>query len=97
MFVVGGAEHHRRARVEGGEVAGGFQAVDAGHRDIQQHHVGGMQRTGVERGGTVAGFRHQLHVGMLGEQCAKTLARQRFVIGDEDFHVIVRPGPMARW
>ena len=44
----------------------------------------------------IGGFRHEPKIGVFGEECPEALAGHRFVVGDEDFHVIVRPYPMAR-
>ena len=49
MGVVGGAEHHRRPRLEGLQVARDLKPVDAGHRDIKQHHVRVVRRAGMQR------------------------------------------------
>jgi hypothetical protein len=49
--------------------------------------VAGGQRTVA-----IAGFRDQVQAGLLGEERAEALACHGFVVGDEDFHVIVWPG-----
>ena len=84
--IVGGAEHHRRARLERGEMARGLQPVDAGHGDVQQHQVGVVLGHRVQRGMAVAHLGHQFHAVLRGQQRAQALARQRLVIGDHHLH-----------
>jgi len=40
----------------------------------------------------IAGLPDQFQAGLLGEERAEALAGHGFVVGDEDFHVIVWPG-----
>ncbi|MNE88962.1 hypothetical protein D3C80_1863210 [compost metagenome] len=67
MRVVGRAEHHGRAWFECGEVAGGFQSVDARHRDVQQHQVGMVFGAGVQRVLAVGRLGHDLDAALLGQ------------------------------
>lgn len=94
MLIEGGAKDDGRARIEYSKLACGFQAVEAGHRNVQQHHVRRMGIAGVECGVTVTSLGDQLHVHMIGEERAQALTGHRFVVCDKDFHVIVRPDPM---
>ena len=86
MRVVGGAEHHGGARLEGRQVARGFQAVDAGHRDVQQHEVRMVLRAGMQGFAPVAGFGDQFDAGLFGEQVAQAFPGERFVVGNQDSH-----------
>ena len=86
MCVVRGAEHHRRARLERGQVARGLEAVDARHRDVQQHHVRMVFGAGVQGGMAIAGLGHHLYPGFRGKQRAQAFARQRLVICDHHPH-----------
>ena len=86
VLVVGRAEHHRRPGIEGRQVAGGFQAIHAGHGDVEQHHVGTVLRTGLQRIQAVLGLGDHLDAGMFGEQRTQAFARKGFVVGDDHFH-----------
>ena len=84
--VVGGAEHHGRARFERGEVARGLQPVDARHRDVEQHEVGMVLRARMQRFAPIARFGDQFDPGLFGEQVAQAFAREGFVVGDQHSH-----------
>ena len=86
VCVVGGAEHHRGAWFEGGQMPRGFQPVDAGHRDIQQHEVRMVLRAGMQGFAPVAGFGDQFDAGLFGEQVAQAFPRERFVVGNQHSH-----------
>lgn len=96
MLVVGGAEHHRRRLRALAQQARGFQAVDPGHGDVQQHQVRLLLLAQLQDLLAVLGLAHHLHVQMLAQQQAQALARQWLVIGDQDPHLRGRHGHPPR-
>ena len=63
VLVVGGAEHHGRARVEGGQVAGGLQSVDARAWRCPAGPCRGGFCAGLQRVQAVVGLGDDLHAG----------------------------------
>ena len=87
VFVVTGAEHHRRRCLALAQFGGHLQAIEAGHTDVQQHHIGlealdqcqGLLAVGG------AGLHHGVAL-QLAEQPAQAFAGLGFVINDQDIH-----------
>ena len=83
ILVVGGHEYHVRALADAG---GHFQARQARHADIEEHHVGLMLQEAVPGIVAILGHLHDARVrpgrGQHGQQA---LAHQRFVFGDQYF------------
>lgn len=92
MLVVGGAEHHRRLRLVLAQQTRGFQAVDAGHGDVQQHQIRMQVVALLQHLLAVFGLADHLDVRMFTQQHAQALARQRLVIGDQHPHLRGRHG-----
>lgn len=66
--------------------ASGFNAVEVGHLNIHQHHIG-LQLLG-QRDGllTVAGFAHHCRFRSRTKDRPQTVAEERMVIGNEDLN-----------
>lgn len=92
MLVVGRAEHYRRRRLALAQQPRGFQAVDAGHGDIQQHQVRVQLFALLQHLLAVFGLANHLDLQMLAQQHAQALARQWLVIGDQHPHLRGRHG-----
>ena len=86
VLVVGGAEDDGGRGLERADRARRAQAVEAGHRDVEQHHVGAQPADHLD--GLVAVRRRAdaLDAVELGQQRGQALARQRLVIGNEHLH-----------
>src|SRR6266536_3164433 len=61
-----------------------FEAVDAGHADVHQHHIRLQLYRGLDRFEPVSGFCNDLDLWIYLEQLAKAGADERLVVGDDD-------------
>jgi hypothetical protein len=87
VLVVRGAEHHRGRGIETAQVMRGFESVEQRHRDVEQHHVGAFGIGDLAGFAAIGGFADDFVPADVVEQVAQALARQRFVIGDQDAHL----------
>ena len=87
-LVMGGAEDHRRRRLALAQLGRHLQAIEAGHADIQQHHVGFQAVDQRQRLFTIAGTGLQYTTTFqLPDHAAKPFTGQGFVINDQDIHI----------
>jgi hypothetical protein len=54
--------------------------------DVQKQQVWPVLLRGSECLGPVGAFRHDFHVRLVGEEGTDTLARERFIVGDDGTH-----------
>ena len=59
-------------------------AIEAGHADVEEQHVGGSIAERGENGRTAPAFRRELELGVSREQRAQAGASEGLVIGDQD-------------
>ena len=84
--VEGGEDQHPyagRGRVPG-EAPGRRDAVEAGHPDVHQHHVGPRGACHVDGRQSVLGLAHHLEVGVGAQECDEAASDQGLVLGDGD-------------
>ncbi|GEL71047.1 hypothetical protein MVI01_28310 [Myxococcus virescens] len=79
---MGGAEDDARAAFR--QQGQGIQAAEAGHVDVQQHHVHAARAHGGQDAIRVRGLAADLRVRERREQPRQALSGEQFVIGDED-------------
>ena len=70
-----------------------FEAVDAGHADVHQHHIRLQLHRGLDRFEPVSGFRNDLDLWVDLEQLAKSGADERLVVGDDDANAQLATAP----
>ena len=76
-----------------GDLARRLDAVDAGHADVHQHHVGSFAADEVDGLLAVGGFARDLHVGLGLDDHAKPRAHERLVVGDRHADCFHAPLP----
>src|SRR5690606_15294904 len=97
VFVVGGAEDHRRRGVQRGQVASRFKTVDHRHGDVEEHGVGAGFVGQFDRFAAVAGLADDLDASGVAQQVTQALAGQRLVVGDQHFHGHLFSVPLVVW
>ena len=89
---VGGQHHDLDQGLSLAQLAGGLDAVAAGHPQVHQHHVG-VKRTRHGDGlGPVRGFTHHLDVGEEPEHHGQSLADDPLIIGDQNTDRLAHTG-----
>ena len=60
-----------------------LQPAQARHLDVEEDQLGGLLSVGLQGGRPVARLSDDLHVAVLGQQCAQALPNQRLVVDDQ--------------
>jgi hypothetical protein len=92
VLVERGLEDHQRARI--GKVPHDVEAVDLGHRDVEEQHVGALRGHAVEGLESVRSFPRHFHI-QLFEHGVEAGPRRGFVVDDEHSHVRLPPAGRA--
>ena len=75
---------HAGARIELAQALEDLEAVDVGHAQVEQHHVGVQALDGVERRLSPVGLADELEPGMDPHRAAHAAAEHRAVVDDQD-------------
>jgi hypothetical protein len=84
VFHVPGEDEHLGLRGAAADLAGGLEAVEAGHHHVHEDDVGVELLDGVEGFAAVAGIADDFDFLLVLEEHAEGLAEHRVVIDDED-------------
>jgi len=82
MLVVGG-DKNDGGRLPGGQGPGDFQAVELRHVEVQKHQVRLLLKNGINGIGAIVALADDLDIGLLGEEFAEAITRQRFVVHNQ--------------
>jgi hypothetical protein len=87
-LIVGRAKHHSRRRVALAQTSSDLQAIEAGHADVEQHHIRLEAVDQAECFFTIAGAGFHYSIALeVTDHPAQALAGEGFVINDQDIHI----------